>query len=73
MIGDSMKDGTISFADSTIWKLGKQLSEKPWAGCDPDRRDGDEWDPSGAHAVYECVQIHGPQPNKEAIMKIRIE
>ena len=72
MILDSMNDRLVTFPDSTVWQLKKKICEKPWEGSSS-RQNRDSWQPSEAHAVYECVQIQGPQPRNEAIIKIRIE
>lgn len=71
LIFDSMNDRIVAFADKTAWKLTSKLSEKPWEGSETQK--GSDWVPSEVHAVYECVQVRGPQPRKIAILKVRIE
>ena len=72
MILGSMNDRLVTFPDSTVWQLKKKICEKPWEGSST-RQKINSWQPSEAHAVYECVQTQGPQPGSETIMKIRIE
>ncbi|KAL8830159.1 MAG: hypothetical protein Q9170_005864 [Blastenia crenularia] len=61
IIKDSMNGRLVTFPNGSKWKLTKKISEKPWTGSHPSKRDdADEedepWQPSEAHAVYECVQ-----------------
>ncbi|KAL8900637.1 MAG: hypothetical protein Q9207_005596 [Kuettlingeria erythrocarpa] len=77
ILEDSLDNHLVRFADHTAWQLTKKLSEKPWEGTalgkrrEPDE-DG-EWQPSEAHAVYECLQVQGPRLGSVAIVKVRIE
>ena len=75
LIQDSMNDRIVTFPDNSSWRLIKKLSEKPWEGSNPEDPTDmmEEWDASEAHAVYECIQLCGSQPYKEAIIKVRIE
>ena len=66
-----MNDRVIDFPDDTAWQLNQKLSEKGWDGSVT--QEDVDWQPSEAHAVYECTQIRGPQPGSVAIMKVRIE
>lgn len=66
-----MNDRVVTFPDDTAWQLTKKLSEKPWEGSG--EREEEDWQPSEAHAVYECVQIQGSRSHTMAIMKVRIE
>lgn len=83
IIYDSLDGRVVTFPDDTAWQLTKQICEKPWEGSnreewsrkkreDPEEED-DGWSPSEAHAVYECVQVQGPQLGTVAIIKVRIE
>lgn len=71
LIMDSMNDRVVDFSDNTAWQLKTKISEKGWEGS-PTREDED-WQPSEAHAVYECEQIRGLHPGSMAIIKVRIE
>lgn len=71
LICDSMDNRVVTFSDNTSWRLTKKLSEKQWKGSAT--QEEADWAPSEAHAVYECVQVRGPQLGKEAIVKVRIE
>ncbi|KAL8918051.1 MAG: hypothetical protein Q9208_007573 [Pyrenodesmia sp. 3 TL-2023] len=77
ILEDSLDNRVVKFADHTAWRLTKKLSEKSWEGTAPEERDNldedDEWQPSEAHAVYECVQVQGPWRGTVAIVKVRIE
>lgn len=70
IIQDTLSSRLVHFDDGTVWRLDHKLSEKAWEGC----LDGDgESDPYEAHAVFDCTQVRGQQPGKEAIIKARIE
>ncbi|KAL8946994.1 MAG: hypothetical protein Q9222_006676 [Ikaeria aurantiellina] len=78
IIEDSLNNRVVKFSNQTAWRLTKKISEKPWEGTSPEEREegqegDDEWQPSEAHAVYECTQVYGPRLGTVAIMKIRIE
>ena len=74
IIENSLHGRQVTFLDKTVWRLTQKICEKPWDGFEPsDRQEYDDWDPSEAHAVYECVQIRGPQRGSIAIVKVRIE
>ena len=71
IIGNSMDGRVVSFNDNTSWQLSKNIYEKTARGSTAGPRS--EWTPYEAHAVYECVQVKGPQCGKLAIIKTRIE
>ena len=71
MILDSMDNHVVTFPNNTVLQLNKKLSEKAWEGSAT--REDPDWQPSEAHAVYECTQVEGPQLGSVAIVKVRIE
>lgn len=71
VIEDSLDGRVVTFPDPTTWQLTKKISEKPWEGSET--REEEDWQPSEAHAVYDCTQICGSHPGTAAIMKVRIE
>ena len=75
IIEDTFDNRIVNFDDGTAWRLKRQLAEKGRWGSDPYEIEEfpEEWDPCEAHTVYECVQLKGPCPGMEAIIKIRIE
>lgn len=79
-LGNALDNRIVSFPNQTTWRLSKKVTEKPWQGSsheDRKKQRGEDknelWAPSEAHAVYECIQVKGPQPDTLAIIKIRIE
>ncbi len=71
LIGDSMNNRVVTFPDKTAWQLKRKICEKAWEGSST--RKDEDWQPSEAHAVYECAQIEGPESGSMAIIKVRIE
>ena len=58
------------------WMIRKKLSEIKRMTVTPfsyDPNEEQEWDPSEAYAVYDCIQIEGSQVGMQAILKIRIQ
>ena len=71
VIEDCLDGRVVTFPDDTTWQLTKKISEKSWEGSET--REEADWQPSEAHAVYECTQIRGSHPGSVAIVKVRIE
>ncbi|KAI4114456.1 MAG: hypothetical protein LQ345_004758 [Seirophora villosa] len=72
-----LNDPVVRFPNETSWQLTNQISGKPWEGTYEIEREelehGEDWQPFEEHAVYECVQVQGPQLGTVAIMKVRFE
>ncbi|KAK2747902.1 hypothetical protein FQN57_001493 [Myotisia sp. PD_48] len=71
-IGDSFNEIIFNFTNGTRWGLDEKITEKSYvfyAEWHPETNDKT----SETQAVYYCHQVAGPELNKKAVIKIRLQ
>lgn len=75
-IQDAFDNELVHFDGCGTWKVQRKLSEKERripSEYFNEKRKGYKWEPSEAHAVYDCVQVEGQHIGKQGILKVRIQ
>ena len=70
-INDAFDDHIVQFPGKGSWQIIKKLAEKERLAWNMER--DNEWYPSEAHGVYECIQVEGAEIGTHAILKIRVQ
>ncbi|KAK2739258.1 hypothetical protein FQN57_006593 [Myotisia sp. PD_48] len=71
-IANSCGGKRVRFPDGTRWQLDDQISEK-WYIFNSGWHPQTDQPTAEAQGVYHCHQLDGPELNKEAIIKIRLQ